>query len=1155
MSLEMNKWAEHGHLLHEHARHLHGALYCAQRLLDSPGTGGVVHHDLHYRSVRPDVLFTTVGGEPLMLDAGQTREPTFAKPRLLTDPLFSGVVKALTKKFPDLQDVAKAKDFPAFSAHHEELMVELKPFYEMLVDTAEFLETSVAHLLQVNGFVNWSAETTYDLAVSFMHAVNDYMIAVYLLANVPNVKAIVGGYAKCVGIGYGSPDIQFGRLARMISSVERPQAYLVDALSQVAPRIASTMMDLKPLLDFRIATSANTFRLTGILALIPELLGIKAAETTERQLLGLADCRSLFQFMILGTLAAPTEIAHVPALADLVRTAVGYAYNLPLVRNQMLPIVPELELMAKAHSKTSKFKNSVVEVLANQAACNQFHKERRAYLVLQLRQIHHLCSEPSLIAQKLPIIVAAMGFAREEVMWYFAHGDLEQTQRKRSKKDTRAFDLTVIELLWLVMQIRRVIVAHEARIKEGLAAEVASTTAPHATAVLEGMFGTIDANDADPASALVRAIMVTLEKLRSGHVAPLASTKALAALRLDWQRLQVMAILPSSQMSTAYLPELGRVMGVLCSKSLWFDRFHATLDHYTRFAELCFYQTSLQEHLRDAIENEAPQMRFLAVLGRVGEHFSANASALWPGEMVELNAQTQAYFGEILTVIGTFAAQHAHQLALLTMQNQTQVHARESHVPTSGAALPAVTAATAAGMVGTGAGEDVLLRPGHESSFHTALPEVQQLQRTRHALTSLVHALVDGGNAPLRAGDVAFRPASYLIAELETLFRGWLSANLFRTTDPAEFQSGYVAGSKVADKITPDDGCSFDMKRPSLYLAELRGYLAAVRALDALLDLDVTAYLRQVYLDESSLQRAMLYTEQQRIPLCLPMVVPYGKKLPSARTKLAASNPPPTTQPLLVTLMQWYTEFAGTKSGGTNIVFSPARQCFISRGVLGGAHFRAEHYTDRAELTALCTLIGPLGVKFMDEKLVRMVAQLGAGVKESLTANAELLTQLHTCWENETRAADVLKKLRGPAELARRLVALGFLLSFRTLLSDALAATVDQRCGFIAQTILRAEDATYASPAVLNERPSVARAVSAQANLVGRVDRMDCNVRWALNSLVHSLQSDASVWTLLPIALAATVHHIAGEDPSVYHDDLEAYENNNHTLALAYTTL
>lgn len=99
-----------------------------------------------------------------------------------------------------------------------------------------------------------------------------------------------------------------------------------------------------------------------------------------------------------------------------------------------------------------------------------------------------------------------------------------------------------------------------------------------------------------------------------------------------------------------------------------------------------------------------------------------------------------------------------------------------------------------------------------------------------------------------------------------------------------------------------------------------------------------------------------------------------------------------------------------------------------------------EHWTDLAELEALCRLIGPYGVKQIEQRLLSLIGARLKAIRESLAANAGPLQALAKNFYHAPAVADAVKRMSGLDQAANELVALGCLQQLRALLREALVS-------------------------------------------------------------------------------------------------------------------
>ena len=55
----------------------------------------------------------------------------------------------------------------------------------------------------------------------------------------------------------------------------------------------------------------------------------------------------------------------------------------------------------------------------------------------------------------MQVIISAIGFAKDEIMWYFHHLENDLVGKKKGKKEPRSHDVGVMELMWLLKEICR----------------------------------------------------------------------------------------------------------------------------------------------------------------------------------------------------------------------------------------------------------------------------------------------------------------------------------------------------------------------------------------------------------------------------------------------------------------------------------------------------------------------------------------------------------------------------------------------------------------------------------------------------------------------------------------------------------------------------
>ena len=80
----------------------------------------------------------------------------------------------------------------------------------------------------------------------------------------------------------------------------------------------------------------------------------------------------------------------------------------------------------------------------------------------------------------------------------------------------------------------------------------------------------------------------------------------------------------------------------------------------------------------------------------------------------------------------------------------------------------------------------------------------------------------------------------------------------------------------------------------------------------------------------------------------------------------------------MFTYLKWYVEYVLAQAMTGNFIYSPLRKSFVSRISSG---IKIERYASLSELVALCRLVGPNGLKYVEERLMRHVATTVGEIK------------------------------------------------------------------------------------------------------------------------------------------------------------------------------
>ncbi|KAJ3030355.1 Nck-associated protein 1 [Rhizophlyctis rosea] len=1177
MSLDINKWSDHLILLQTHAQGLLAALYCAKQFVDPEATSPT--SDILARGGSPDVAFTYNGSPVSPVSASR---PALERLRVLAEAGDHGLgdfFKKIVKKFPDVGDITKSSSYQAFVKASDTILEELKPYYDLLSATAEFAETAQTVLQQGVNLLTFGFDTNPEIVNIFLDVLVSFVSVIYLVNGLGNERKIIAfAYSRAYQVAKQKDELNWGRLSKFLTAYDKPLPAIQENLSILAPRIMSILLELKTHLTQRLCVSADGLRKTAVLSLTPEMSGVKAPEPDMKHLQGLAAQNRYFTITVIGFLLCPGEVVKNPTSVEHLKLAFSYAYVLPLIRNEALDITSEYDHTFKANSKLGKIlKTDFTDALSSShLTAPTFHKDRRDYLRHQLKQILCLCDDHAILCTKFMVIISAIGFAKDEILWYFHHLDADVASKKKGKKEPRSHDVGVIELMWLLKEICGRLMRKVDVIRDAMANHIAEI---HVPGILENIENALQSPElaAENTGLLLKAMADTLALIPTERLSDVIQDGGLEGVRLNWLRFQVCAALPTSVASIPHTAHLSTLMGDLYIKSRWLDKFEACLKQQSSLQDLCYYQTPLQELLRECMDTSPESIRFVGVLGLLAEDFMGNVSPCWPAEQKQLSIHSVLFATEIYSILGQYAASIAHDIALIHIAHEAQVlsseavaflprdaerekerHKKKGPAPGFGVGRKGVGVESAGGRR---PGWESELRGGGEVKRFVFLVVlffrsfVEGLERMKILLRNVITALSN----PLMVlvHDSEFHPFEFFLECLATKFKtntqqkklsssynsqySFLMSSIYKIHEQTT-ESSFLGLGK-AEVLEGDEPMAFDVKRPSVFLAEVRAYLDAMQFVDHFVPVDCTEMLREVLLGQIDFDSAKSLSDAQ------PDQMVYQYTLKDPKTKAREKNKPPsvnTNQSLLVTYMVWYSEFVASKATTGNICHAPNRRSFVSKTHL---QFQAELYTDINELKSLAELLGPTGIRFMDEKLVRIVASITASLKDVITLNQEALERLRADWDEEVKSLEALRKLRSMKEVTTKLITIGFILEFRKLLLDAVNSAFGYGCGHILSAVRTASE-QYSTIGV-EQNPEVAKALSQLSNQLGMTDMWD----WSLSSAFSPIAGDIPSTDALPHLFAAALWSMSFDEGAIYNPYINGLENNGHCLVTAFDTL
>lgn len=380
---------------------------------------------------------------------------------------------------------------------------------------------------------------------------------------------------------------------------------------------------------------------------------------------------------------------------------------------------------------------------------------------------------------------------------------------------------------------------------------------------------------------------------------------------------------------------------------------------------------------------------------------------------------------------------------------------------------------------------DDIKRPGDES-YRKTREELTTMDKLHMALTELCYAI---NYCPtVNVWEYAFAPREYLCQHLETRF------------------SRALVGMVMFNE-------AMEIAKPSELLASVRAYMNVLQTVENYVHIDITRVFNNCLLQQTQAQDS------------------HGEKTIASHYNT------------------WYSDVLLRKVSGGNIVFSMNQRAFVSTSAEGCIPFNPEEFSDFNELRSLAELIGPYGIKLLNESLMWHIANQVQELKRMVGLNKEVLISLRSNFDKPEIMKEQFKKLQQVDNVLQRMTIIGVILSFRQLAQEALVDALERRIPFLLSSVKDFQEHVPGGD-------GMTKAVSEMASATG----LPCKVDPALSNAlrVHKPETDEGehlIVCLLMVFVAVSIPKLAKIENSFYRATLEAHSNNVHCMALAINNI
>ncbi|XP_025425507.1 membrane-associated protein Hem [Sipha flava] len=1081
-----------------------------------------------------------------------------SKPAFLSDKTLESAIKYIVRRFPNVD----IKGLQAITPIRNDIIKSLSLYYYTFVDLLDFKDQVCELLTTMDACqIHLDITVNYELTRAYLDLVATYVALMVLLSRVEDRKAVLGLFNAAHEMVHNQSDLSFPRLGQMIVDYEQPVRRLADEFVPHTKLLSGALRSLWPVYVQRNLT-ADKWRSDQKLSLVgnpAQLLKPSATDTVSCEYLSL---ETMERWIIFGFLLChqnlqpqpPNQQQHNPdgnVAHKLWIAALESNYSIALFRDETVPIHSFVQSFFETLKGYSKKVSEVKEAHthATQKAVYR-HRERRKYLRTALKELAMiLTDQPGLLGPKVLLVFIGLSLARDEVCWLLRHGapnsgggnnqknagtgtgGTGKSSGKSSGVEDLLVDRQLPELLFHMEELRMLVRKYSQVVQRYYVQYLVGFDAIQLAQSIQSVYGNQQDQQhyqQDPTFVILQSIVHTISALSVKQVED-NELFDLRALRLDWFRVQAYC-------SSAGSGGVGGGYNSNNSKLNLFDhrQLASQLDtaaHHTRMVDyldemlvdtsdlslFCFYNKTFEDQFHMCLEFPA-QNRYIIAFPLVCGHFQSCAHELCPEERHHIRERS-------LSVVNMFLDDMAKEAKnILTTVCDEQCTMSDRLLPKHCALLIAQAVnrkkkdKSTTNSKGKNAGTSMLLggagddndRPGSES-YRKTREELTTMDKLHMALTELCYAL--NYCATINVWEYTFAPREYLHQHLETRFgRALVGMAMFNA----------------------DTG---DIAKPSELLASVRAYMSVLQTVENYVHIDVTRVFNNALLQQT--QHADSHGD---------------KTIASSYT-------------------QWYSEVLLRRVSAGNICYSPNQRAFVSLTADGAVPFNAEEFSDIGELRALAELVGPYGMKLLNETLTWHVASQVQELKKLVAANRDVLLALRTNFDKPDVMKTEFKKLQHVDNVLQRMTIVGVILSFRQLAQSALRDVLEDRVPFLLASIqdyhqqhqlriggvignggVNGVSGVGIGASGINGVSATADTmlVSEMASAAGLECAVDPALAAALRNQKTADEHDEHLTAcLLMVFVAVSVPKLARSEHSFYRASLEGHANNVHCVAAA----
>ncbi|XP_075245849.1 membrane-associated protein Hem-like isoform X2 [Convolutriloba macropyga] len=996
----------------------------------------------------------------------------------LFDSAFDSATKSLVRKFPFPQSVdTKTKDCQIIRDNNRKILSELQPFQQTFTDVHTFVMDACNALETVRTWlvVNFAL---FDVACYFLDLLATVFSLLMLLCKIDERKAIMAlhGYLyRCDGAS--ACDVRVETFINDLDPIAKLQSTLVSLesvlhhglLSPLCTLFSRKMRDPKKYMDEfnlimrpnQIADPFSDIVLEDTIFYSPEASYL-SMETIEK-------------WIIIMVIVCP-RLLEDESIREQWRTLMSNRYAFPLFRD----VIEKLhDLMGHAISGVSNFSSKDFkkqlerdirhsqDIAVTKAPTN--HKRARLFLRKSLKSNYLILSDvPGLLGLKTQLALVIMGAARDEVHWLVAHCTTEPPGKSKAPPSPDLKEPHLAEILYYLEKLRMlfkkyyqvIFVYHGSMIKRrnddlAVAMQQAPPLPEHETTIFSDIINRIKSlpPPTDQSAATtewedfqgIRLDWIRLQTYlgdipqdkRTGFLGLMSQGGTMGMAPSAYGRMQDVACRVTKAMfgitfSSKMVDYLDNVLNQVSDMSIFFSH----LDMFTAHIQALLWTPAPPELSEHLTSKQSAQVQAAQLTNQINTNHLTSHVIAFPmlcahftnliapvAEYVPIEKMTRAW-QEV-----TKLREHVSELSLTTCNSLLEEICKKAclcirevckqhqalseqllpkHAPHYGmsAVTPSVTSAPGGGTIKrknvAGAPPVAALQdkpmPGSESARERRDKQITDLDKLTNEMVEVVTAINECDQ--IIVNRFSFAPREYLLSRLEATFM-----------------------DQIREMVTEPE----KRVKPSDMLAKLKATMSVMQGLESYVSLDMTRLFNTVLMQHS-----------------LP---------------LDADGQ--------ITITQYYTKqyIQGFMSSisQSQAVYSDHFKCFISLPVPAPAPtnrnqpvevpFPVEEFSDITELRCLAEMIGPYGVRYINEVISQKILAQYQELKKTATDYASKLNQIYQLIEakpgDAVKLGDNLIGKDVRMHVNQLLTMMGAFLALRDLLSTALNDVLKRRVPFL----------------------------------------------------------------------------------------------------------